>query len=1536
MTTLADKTILLGADNRPPMLEKDMYDSWKSRMKLYMMNRQHERMIIESVENYPLIWPSIKENGVTKPKKYSELSATEAIQADCDVKATNIILQGLPPEVYALVSNHKVAKELWERIQLLMQGTSLTKQERELNIKFLNTLPPEWSKFVTDVKLVRDSHTTNVDQLHAYLGQHEFHVNEVRLMHERNSDPLALVATHQMTQSPYQTHQHSYQNTQFQPQVSSFQSSQYGSPYQSPQYSHTHSSTPLSIIYPTNDFQSSVHHNVYTTSSSIPQMEYAPSKLKPQTVITHNVAYQADDLDAYDSDCDEINTTKVALMANLSHYGLDDLAEVHHHDNVNHNLINQVMQAMPLSEQSNIVNQSETEITSDSNIIPYSQYESLMQTVTLLKNDFQKEESRNIDREISLEKQIKELNNIVSKRNQSAQTVHMLTKPQFFYDHTTKQALGFQNHFYLKKAQQLEPKLYDGNVIQKTSAIVIRDSEETLMLAEESRFKMLLKQKDPMMSEKKNYVNSLEPTPSTRPTQVKVPKELPKVNMAVEQHRVESKTFQDKMNKVLNKNERLLEQVTSKDVVNIVVTSTVNNAYEHVHACERCVKLETELQKDFIKKEIYDKFRKKKDTVIKKLKERIKSLCGNIKEDKIKQELEEIETINIELDHKVTKLIAENEHLKQTYKQLYDSIKSSRIRSKEQCDDLIKQVNLKKAIIDEAVISHPIDPEMLKVDVAPLAPKLQNNRTAHSDYLKHTQEETVTLREIVKHERSLNLLNTSLDYACKYTKRIQELLIIIRQTSPYINNLGDKLMAVTPMNKTKQVRFTEPVTSSGNIIIKTVSSSNVVSNKPMLSSTGVNLSTSASGSQPSGNTKKDKIQQTPSKPVTSSGNINIKTVSSSNVVSNKPMLSSTGVNLSTSVSGSQPSGNTKKDKIQQTPSSSKKNKIEAHPRNFRSSLRNKKCVVKIKNSASVQNSKLNVNSDLQFVTCNGCLFSDNHDLCVLKFINNVNARVKSKSVKKIVKRKVWKPTEKVITITTKVPLRKPISLESNPPKPVVTLVYSRKPKESRNNVPVSKSKINKSLSANKKEPNKSWGSIISNVPYSSIDECRLSKLFYDIWTPAALNRKSLVRGLPKLKFQKDHLCSACAMGKIKKKSHKPKSEDTNQEKLYLLHMDLYGPMRVESVNGKKYILVIVDDYSRFTWVKCLSVDHPSPEVIALIAEVVAPKLAESTGSPSLTTVDQDAPSSSKSQTTPKTQPLVISNDVEEDTHDIEVEHMGNDPFFGMPIPKVSSNQSSSTDSIHTIVHPDHQISEHNSKWTKDHPLENIIDALTQSCWIEAMQEELNEFERLEVWELVPRPDKVMVITLKWIYKVKLDELGESLAPVARLEAIRIFLAFAAHKNMVVYQMVVKTVFLNGNLREEVYVSQPYGFVDPDNPNHVYKLKKALYGLKQAPRAWYDMLSSFLISQDLSKGSVDPKLFIRRNGNDLLLAKFHFLGLQISQSPRGIFINKSKYALESLKKYGFESYNPVDTLMVEKSKLDEDKKGKAVDPSHYRG
>ncbi|GJY51817.1 hypothetical protein Tco_0442664 [Tanacetum coccineum] len=205
--TLAEYMILSGADNHPPMLDKDMYDSWKIQMELYMQNREHERMILESVESGPFIWPTVEENGVTRTKKYAELFATEKIQVDCDIKATNIILQGLPTDIYSLVNHHKVAKDLWERVQLLMQ------EQFQVNTKFLNSLPLEWSKFVTDVKLVKDLHTTNFDQLHAYLEQHELYANEVRLLRERNQDPLAFVANQQMTPPHFNTYQSSYNNS---------------------------------------------------------------------------------------------------------------------------------------------------------------------------------------------------------------------------------------------------------------------------------------------------------------------------------------------------------------------------------------------------------------------------------------------------------------------------------------------------------------------------------------------------------------------------------------------------------------------------------------------------------------------------------------------------------------------------------------------------------------------------------------------------------------------------------------------------------------------------------------------------------------------------------------------------------------------------------------------------------------------------------------------------------------------------------------------------------------------------------------------------------------------------------------------------------------------------------------------------------------------------------------------------------------------------------------------------------------------------
>nr|GEV68953.1 hypothetical protein [Tanacetum cinerariifolium] len=915
MTTLADKAILSGADNRPPMLKKDMYDSWKIRMELYMMNRQHGRMILESVENGPFIWPSIEENGVTRPKKYSKLAAMEAIQDDCDVKATNIILQGLPLEVYALVSNHKVAKNLWERIQLLMQGTSLTKQERECK------LYDEFDKFAykkgetLHVKLVRDLHTTNVDQLHAYLGQHEFHANEKgdhsidainhimsfltavvtsryphtnnQLRNSSNPRQQATINNGRVTLQPIQgrhtslaagtsrtyTSGASGNNSKKQGTVICYNCKGEGHMSKQctkPKRKKDESWFKDKVFLVQTQANGQILHEEELAFLADPGIAEAQPT---QAVITHNATYQADDLDAYDSDCDEINTTKVALMENLSHYGSDDLAEVQNHDNVNHNLINQAVQVMPLSEQSNIVNQSETEITSDSNIIPYSQY---------------------------------------------------------------------------------------------------------------------------------NSENYLEPTPSTRPTQVEAPKELPKVSM---------------VNTSLKK---LKHHFASFDVVVKERTTTTaitegTWGFEHTKAC----------------------FRDEIIRFVKALKDLFSSFDQFLVDD-----LSEVQNVFHQMKHAV------EQHREKVL--VITALK----------DNLRKLKG--KVVVDEAFISHPIDPKMLKVDVAPLALKLRNNRTVHSDYLKHTQEETATLREIV-----VQIVLWYLDSGCsKHMTRDRSQL----------TNFIDKFLST--------IKF--------------------------------------------GNDHVEKIMGYGDYQI---GNVRISHETS---VARSPQQNG---------------------------------------------------VVERCNCTLIEAART------MLVYARALLFLWAEAVATACFTQN---------------------------------------------RSIIRLRHGKTPYELLHN----------------KLPDLLYFHVFGALCYPTNDSENLGKL-----QPKADIGPALHEMTP----------ATISSGLVPNPTSSTPFVPPSRTDWDLLFQPLFDELLTPPP----------------------SVDHPAPEVIALIAKVVAPELAASTGSPSSITVNQDAPSPSNSKSTPETQPPVIPNDVEEYTHDIKVAYMNNDPYFGIPIPEATSNQSSSTDVIHTIVYPDH-------------------------------------------------------------------------------------------------------------------------------------------------------------------------------------------------------------------------------------------------------
>ncbi|GJR18458.1 retrovirus-related pol polyprotein from transposon TNT 1-94 [Tanacetum coccineum] len=1056
--TLAEYMILSGGDNRPPMLDKDLYDSWKSRMELYMQNTEHERMILESVKHCPLIWPTIEENGVTRIKKYAELSATEKIQLI-------VILRQLISffKVYHLLSIHlliiRVAKDLWERIQLLMQ----------VNTKFLNSLPPEWSKFVTDVKLVKYLHTTNFDQLHAYLQQYELHANEVRIMRERNQDPLALIDTglavpvFKQGDDPIDAIN----------KMMSFLSTVITSHFPS---------TNNYLINSSNLRQQATIHDGRVTVQHVQgrQNSFAAGISGTRANILGTGGDNSGNGKVLNEEELEfladpgVAEAKAVLMANLSSYGSDVLSEYllktqnaavqdtnssTQQDamilSVFEQLSNQVTNCNKVNKDNLIANESlsaklkrykereknaqfadfEKEINYLKQTLSEQSKEKelLTKTFNVFKNETKEKKAKNIDKEIALENKVKELDNII------------------------------------------RPILYDGSVIAKeTNVISIADSEETLMLEEESRSKMLLKQR--------------------------------------------------------------------------------------------------------------------------------KSFCHN----------------NIKND--------------------------------------LRKFKGKDIVNNAAQVSNAttIAPGIYKLDTVTLAPKDKNNRQTHIYYLKHTMEQAAILREIVEQAKSLNHLDSA-SY-CAF--------------------------AVTPINKKKTVRFAEPVISS-------------------------------STSQKRLGSSQTKTKQT----------------------TNNSVSTSKGVSRSTKSSRSKSTDNTKNDRILQISSrTQKKNKVEDHSRIVKSCLNKPNCVVEPSGNAHVQHSKLNTNSELMCVKCNSSMFDARHELCFLEFVSDMNASSKSKSVKKSKKKEEWKPTGKVVQIVL-------------------------------------------------------WYLDSGCSKHMTGDRSQLTNFVHKF--------------LGTLKFDNEQIA------------------------------------KIMGISGNQ----------------SLYIEDPSHSV------------------------------STRKQ--------------------LQTDAMW--CYF---------------DAFLTSIEP-----------------KNFKQAMTKPSWIDTMQEEIHEFKRLQVWELVSCQDKVMLIKLKWIYKVKTDEFGavlknkarlvaqgfrqeegidfkESFAPVVRIEAIRIFVENAANKNMTIFQMDVKKIFLNGELKEE--------------------LKKALYGLKQAPRAWYDMLSSFFISQHFSKGVVDPTLFIQKAGNDLLLVQIYVDDIVFASTHTAMCNEFANLMTTKFKMSMIGHIDSVDTPIVEKNKLDEDLQGTPVDATLYHG
>ncbi|GKA76740.1 retrovirus-related pol polyprotein from transposon TNT 1-94 [Tanacetum coccineum] len=1319
MTTLAEHIIVARAKNRPPMLEKSMYDSWVSRIHLFIKGKKHSRMMLDAIDNGPLVYPTVEENGQTRPRKYFELTEAQQLQDDYDVQATNIILHGLPPDVYTLVNHQDAAKDIWDRVKMLMKGTELSYQERECRLynlfdKFAHV--SEWSKFVTDVKLAKSLYTTNYDQLYAYISQHERHANEVHISHERYSNSLTFVANSPTLYNPTQSPQHSGED-----------------PIECINKAMAFLSAIASIFPPLNNQlrTSSNPRNQATIQDGrvtiqrvqgrqnqsyvgIGNKEIATTSKgnvvasPPRVVKCYNCqgeghmerqSFQTDELDAYDSDYDDLSLAKAVLMAKLSSCDPIVLSDVPYSESYQNDIINQDVQEMPHSKQTHVDDFEDNERHNVKQMTDHiAHLDKENQTNKMVNESLTVELERYKERITIFEQRLNvdlnqreklidsQMNDLIRDRNAKLVTFQQeidtlketLSNNVKEKDSLSKTLTVFKTESKEKDSKYIENEIVLEKqnielVIAKEHAVIsMIDDEETLILEEESRSKMLDKQNDPISIEKKIKISLID---------------YLKLNNIKEDF---GKCF-----------------VTQKEL-------SAEQAFEH-----------------------YD------------------SLIAQINAKSL-----ETSDLKAQFQEKVFAITTLKNELR-------------KLKGKNVVNTAVSKPNATVA------------PGMFKLDIEPISSRLKNNRDAD-----------------------------------------KELLVYASQTCPNSPKPNEKLVAVTPMNKDKRVRFAEPVTFSSNIPKQTDSLKTKDSNKPLLTSIGVKPTTSASGSKPSGNTKNNRITR--------------------------------------------------------PPRSNQKNKVEDHSRKVKSSLNKTNSVFESISNALVKHSVKNAKFEYICAICNKCLFDANHDMCLINFVKDVNVRSKSKS-KRNKMRKAWKPTRKVFTdigykwkptgrfftivgnscpltrITPKkiVHLKKTTSKSVEIPKPEIKGSNAL-------DVPSSSSLVN--------DRNDQVAKIMGygdyqqgNAPETQICtqfllltcerllRCLLSKASKTkswLWhrrlshlnfgTLNKLAKDGLARGIPKLKFQKDHMCSACALGKSKKSSHQPKAEDTNQEKLYLLHMDLCGPMRVESINGKKYILdtlfqPLFDEYF-----------NPPTIAVSIVPVAAAPRAVDIADSPVSTSIDQDAPSSSIPSTQEQEHSPIISQSVEE---------LPKTPLFHDDPLHEFLHEDSTSQGSSSNVRSSHIPFELISRWTKDHPIANVIGDPSRSvstrkqlktdamwCYFDAF---LTSVEPNNFKKSMTEPSWIDAMQEKGI------DFEESFAPVARIEAIRIFMTT--------------------------------------------KFKMSMMGQM-----------SF------------------------------FLGLQISQSPIGIFLNQLKYAYEIIKKYGLLTSDSVDTPMVEKNKLDEDLQGTPVDATLYCG
>nr|GEV47357.1 hypothetical protein [Tanacetum cinerariifolium] len=1563
METNDKESSAASTDNRPPMMEESDFESWKIRIERYIRGKPLGKLIWNSIKNGPTPHPMItittregeQQTQVTREKTDEEFTKAENNKERADIQATNILSQQHKETLFDQyerfwANGNESIHEYFVRFHKLINDMKITKIEipvHQRNTKFVNNLPLYWGKYVTIVKNIKDISTVSYVDLYTHLKSYEQHaMKTLSKMNQTsgNDDPLAYMA--QATQS------------------SSYTPSQYVPP--PPQYAHAPQQAPR----PANDAmlatmnhimnmlswfqkqfpptknklrtstnlmtQATIQASHITTDSVqrralghvakeckekkrakdsqwfkdkallmeakekgavldaeaeafLANMEYTVSYAEPLTITT-TTTFEVSHEDAYDSDVDEGPHAAAAFMANLKQTGpstregsnndADFYAVVqtyynHFFGNQNH----QVSQEMHWGEQ--LDSDVDLVINDHDNTIPYHQHQlnnkvksvptdvsSVLPRGIYLKNDKNALEEGYLKRLVCLRITNKVVTKLLQSYGQPVQTVPMLSKrPTFLTKDLHKTALGYSNPLCLKTAQLCRPALYLGDVIVDHIHTPFRvyDSEETLVQAEVSRTKMLERMKDPLCKVSSKPVN------------------YAKINSFYDTF-VPQKQFSREQVYWLPANEVAGYNCNqSKPVTEFVRTrpakSQVNTQNLELEA--EILKLKDQLQG--------------RDDLIGKLKAQISNMTEVSVGPKLSTlKFQALETKNIQLKEELTTVRIKN-----------DSLRDENVSIKKRYQDLYKS----KAESNSNVSNGTTVPEKRKV-LAPglyamtpkyVPPQKRNNMEVNTPL---PRKEKVSL---VKQPNVYVNLSTGIKFVTEASKsKCRCEMKTHRNLSARSENMKRVENPLRNLNKHNRADSSLSVKGTGFIskffsVCKTCNECLIFGNHDKCAVKNLNY-------------------------------VNAKNLMVKNDVNVKQVWKATCKIFASVGSKWKPTGRkfTLGDMCPLTRITKPK-------------------VVPLEKSRSVNTSEPAYNVTVtprndQFTAIVGygdCKIGDtiitrvyyveglSHNLFFVRQFCGASLEVAFRKYTCYIRNK------------DKVDILKG---------PRTTNLYSISLKDVMEASPVCL--LSKAYST------KSW-----------LWHRRLNHLNFRTLNDIA--RKDLVRGLPKLKYEKEHLCPSCQLGKSKKSSHPLKTVNSSTEVLNTLHMDLCGPIRVESINVKKYkreetyyelhkgkkpevkyfrvfgsLCYPTNDYDDLGKLKAkedIEQFQPlfdedeefPPDVHPQLVNVAPPRAPKiSPDSPSTTTVTEDA--AAITTITSPSQTSLPDTSAEGPKNTITTS--GSESLRNTITNEFDSEASSSGTVNVNPTQPNKPPIKHGQKWTKNHPLENVIgdlnrpvsirrqletdamwcffneflenvepknfkEAVQHPCWIDTIQEEIHDFERLAVWELVPALSHSLVIRLKWVYKIKLDEYGEvlknkarlvakgylqeagidfeeSFAPVARLEAIRLFIANAASQNMTIFQMDVKTAFLNGELNEVVYVSQPEGFVDPDQPTHVYRLKKALYG--------------------------------------------------------GIFINQSKYALEILKKYGIESSTSIDTPMVEKTKLDEDRQGKLVDPTCFRG